>query len=150
MYAIKKLAQPAIAVMAMLFLCACATSGPTFKQYQANMPKAAADSGRVFFYRQSPFLGAGSAVQPLIRVDNVEVGRSVPNGFFYLDHAPGTLKITTSTETTEETSLTLEAGQTKYVRTDISMGLLVGRIAPSIIEESQALKEMADTHYTGK
>lgn len=146
----KQLAQPVLACFVLLFLAACASSGPTFTQMQPKLPPIAADNGRIFFYRQSPFLGAGSAVQPLIRIDGVEVGRSIPNGFFYVDHAPGSLKIATSTEVTEETTLALEAGQTKYVKTEISMGLLVGRITPSIIDPSQALKDIADLHYTGK
>ncbi|NIK87225.1 hypothetical protein FHS83_000543 [Rhizomicrobium palustre] len=117
---------------------------------QSKLPAVAADAGRIFFYRPTAFLGAGSAVQPLVRIDGVEVGRSVPNGFFYVDHAPGALKIATSTEVTEETTLKLGAGETRYVRTDISMGLLVGRITPSVIDPDQALKDIQDLHYTGK
>jgi len=138
-----------MACMFMLLLAACATSGQTFKDMKASIPPVAADNGRIFFYRVSPFLGAGAAVQPVVRVDGVEVGRSVPNGFFYIDHAPGKLKVATSTEVTEDTDVQLDAGQTKYVRTDISIGLLVGRITPSAIDPDTALKELQDLHYTG-
>ncbi|MDR3526499.1 MAG: DUF2846 domain-containing protein [Rhizomicrobium sp.] len=143
----KQLVQPALACVVMLFLTACASSGPTFKEMKASIPPVAADSGRLFVYRVAPFLGAGAAVQPPIRIDGVVVGHSVPNGFFYVDHAPGKLKITTSTEVTEDTDVQIDAGQTKYVRTDISLGLLVGRITPSVIDPDTALKELADLHY---
>lgn len=79
----------------------------------------------------------------------MQVGHSIPDGWFYADLKPGTLKITTSTETTEDTTVKLDAGQTKYVRTDISMGLLVGRVTPSVIDPDTALKEIADLHYAG-
>lgn len=149
MHSVKKLVQPVLACACMLFLAACASSGALYKDMKAQLPAVAADSGRIVFYRVSPFLGAGSAVQPPIRIDGVEVGSSIPNGWFYVDHKPGALKVTTSTETTEETSVQLDAGQTKFVRTDISMGLLVGRVIPSVIDPDTALKEISDLHYTG-
>jgi hypothetical protein len=57
--------------------------------------------------------------------------------------------VTTATETEKSVSFALEAGETKYVRTSISLGLVVGRIVPSLETPENALKEIEELKYTG-
>ena len=45
-------------------------------------------------------------------------------------------------------SFALDAGETKYVRTSVSMGLLVGHITPSLETPETAKKEIQDSKYT--
>lgn len=144
----KKALRAAIVCVVLPLLAACAT-GPTYEAMHTQEPAVHADQGRIYFYRTVPFLASGAAVQPAIKVDGVKVGDAVPGGYFYLDKPPGTYKISTATETEESIDLTLPAGDTRYVRFDISMGLLIGHVSPSIIDPQQGVKEIKDCHYTG-
>lgn len=144
----KKLIQPVLACMAMLFLAACASSGPTFSEAQKTIAPVAADSGRIYFYRPGSMFGA--AVQPSIKLNGVEVGSSVPGGYFVVDRPAGSYKISTSTEVERDLTLVLEAGQIRYVKTHVSMGFAVGHVSPEIVEPAVALKDIADCHLTTK
>jgi hypothetical protein len=141
-----KIAQPVLACCLMLFLAACASSGPIFKDAQAKVAPVAADSGRVFFYRPSSMFGA--AVQPSIKLNGEKVGESVPGGYFFVDKPAGSYKISTETEVERDLTLVLEPGQTKYVKTHVSMGFAVGHVSPEIVETDVALKEIVDCHLT--
>jgi hypothetical protein len=55
----------------------------------------------------------------------------------------------TSTETEKTASFTLDAGETKYIKTSPSFGVLVGRIVVTIESPSSAKTEMASLSYTG-
>ena len=144
----KKIVQPLLACMAMLFLAACASSGPTFTDAQKTVAPVAADSGRIYFYRSSSMFGA--AVQPSIKLNGDVVGSSVPGGYFFVDRPAGNYKISTSTEVERDLTLVLEAGQTRYVKTDVSMGFAVGHVSPELVEPAVALKDIADCHLTTK
>jgi hypothetical protein len=138
-----------VLICAVLPLMAACASGPTFADLHASETAVSADAGRIYFYRQSPFLGSGAAVQPAIKLDNVKVGDAVPGGYFYVDKPAGTYKISTTTEKEESVDMTVAPGQTRYVRFDISMGVLIGHIAPTIVDPEQGAKEIAECHYTG-
>jgi hypothetical protein len=125
-------------------LGACA-SGPTYQQVASTFPAVDQDHGRIFFLRDDKF--AGSAVQPEIRLNGIVVGRSKPGGFFYVDELPGQYTVTTATEVEEHISFDLAAGQTRYVRTAVSMGILVGHVAPTLVWPDSALAELQALHY---
>ncbi len=144
----KNFFQPVMACMVMLLLTACATSGPSFTQTQATATPIAADSGRIFFYRPSSIMGA--AVQPSIKLNGVVVGSSIPGGYFFVDRPAGSYKVSTTTEVERDLSLTLEVGQTRYVRTDVSMGFMAGHVSPELVDADKALKEIKDCHLTTK
>ena len=91
----------------------------------------------------------GAAIQPAIKVNGVKVGDAEPDGYFYVDEAPGTYTISTSTEKEESVEATLAAGQVRFIRFDISMGVFVGHVSPSIIDPEQGAKEIKSLHYTG-
>jgi hypothetical protein len=129
----------------LLLLAACASSGPTFTQANAGAPAVAADQGRIYIYRVSSMLGA--AVQPSVKLDGVKVGDSVPGGYFYVDRPAGSYKISTSTEVERDLTLTLEAGQIRYVRTEVSMGFMAGHVSPVLVDAAEAEKEIKDCHY---
>lgn len=78
------------------------------------------------------------------------VGRSQPGGFFYVDRPQGTYKASTSTETEKTLSFVLDAGETKYVRSSPSLGLMVGRIVLELDTPEKAEKELGGLSYTGK
>ncbi len=133
---------------AVIALTGCAASGPKFSAMQASTPAVNADQGRVYFYRKDSMFGA--ALQPAVVMDGAEVGKSQPGGYFYVDAASGSHEASTSTEATNKVSFVLEKGEVKYVRTAPSIGLLVGRVVPELVNADEANKELNDLSYTGK
>ena len=103
--------------------------------------------GRIYIYRTSIL---GAAIQPDVKVNGDVVGSAVPNGFFYVDLKPGNHEIVTSTEVDRKLSLSLEKGETRYVRLNISMGFFVGHVYPELVDPEEGRKEIQDLHYTGK
>ena len=132
---------------ALVLLSACGATGPKYADYERNIPAIQQDHGRIYIYRNS-FLGA--AVQPEVKLDGMVVGTAVPNGFFYVDRPAGNYEILTSTEVDRKLSLTLENGQTRYVRLGISIGFFVGHVYPELVEPSVGAKEIQETQYTGE
>jgi hypothetical protein len=51
---------------------------------------------------------------------------------------------------TRDQVLTLDRGQTRYVRLNISSGFFVGRVYPELVDDDVAGREIKDLHHTGK
>ncbi|TAK83324.1 MAG: DUF2846 domain-containing protein [Aquabacterium sp.] len=132
---------------AAVLMTACA-SGPKLSEVKSSIPPLAADQGRIFFYRSSSMVGA--AVQPSIYLNDQVVGTSVPGGFFYADAKAGNVSVATTTEVEKKLTFLLEPGQTRYVKTSVSFGLLAGRVQPELVDAATGEKELADTSFTGK
>lgn len=143
---VKQFSQPALTCASLLLLAACATSGPTFTQMQANVPPVAANTGRIYVYRTSVL---GAAIQPSVKLDGAVVGDAVPGGYFFVDRPAGSYKISAKTEVDRIVSFTLQPGQTRYVRLDPSLGFFVGHISPELVDEQQGRTEIKECHYTG-
>jgi hypothetical protein len=128
-----------------LALSGCAT-GPKFTDIKATLPPVAAGKGRIFLYRPSTM---GAAVQPNVKLNGEVVGTAKPKGAFYVDREPGNYKIETSTEVTRELSLTLESGQTRYVKLNLSMGFVVGHVYPQLVDPAVGEGELAGCKFIG-
>jgi hypothetical protein len=128
-------------------LAGCAASGPKFAQQEASMPKLKPEQGRVYFYRVDSMLGA--AMQPQVTLDGAAVGKSQPGGYFYVDTGAGSHEAATSTEVTNKLSFVVDKGEIKYVRTKVSMGLMVGHVVPELVGAEEAQKEIASLSYNG-
>jgi hypothetical protein len=122
-------------------------SGPQYKEVASSIPTIKPSEGRIYFYRSNSMFGA--AIQPSISVNGAVVGKSKPGGFFYVDEPAGKYVVSTATETEKTVSFTLDAGETKYVRTSVGFGLLVGRIIPSLESADEGTKALEDSHYIG-
>lgn len=122
-------------------------SGPTYDEYSSTMQPVSSGNGRIYVYRLSA-LGAG--VQPKIRLDGEPVGKAVPKGFFYLDLAPGSYTISASTEAERSLSLSLAAGEEKYVRLEMKMGVFAGHVKPVLVETEVGKEELQKTKYVGE
>lgn len=127
----------------LLFGCA---SGPKFREVSASIPALNSEQGRIYLYRMTTL---GAALQPTVRVNNDAVGSSKAKGFFYVDRPPGNYQIETSTEVKRRLSLTLDRGETRYVRFDVSMGFFVGHVYPNLVENTVGEKEIEACSYTG-
>ena len=141
----RMLAIAALATAAAL-MAGCA-SGVKHKDMQASMAPLKSGEGRVYFFRSSsPF---GAAIQPEIRLNNEVVGKSIPGGFFYVDRPAGNYVAAASTETEKTASFALAAGETKYLRSSPSFGVLVGRVVIELESPDKAAAEVADLSFTG-
>lgn len=136
----------AITILAIL-LSGCAASGMKMKDMASSIPSVPADKGRVYFFRSSSMVGA--AVQPSVTLDGKTVGESKPGGFFFVDATPGSHDVAISTEVEKKLTFTLDKGETKYVRTSISFGVMAGHVIPTVVSAEEAQKELPDLSYTG-
>jgi hypothetical protein len=57
--------------------------------------------------------------------------------------------VVTTTETKRTLSFTLDAGQTRYVRLDISIGVILGQVHGVLVDEEKALEELKGCKYIG-
>ena len=141
----KKILALVLLAGAVAFLPGCAT-GPKFADAKALIPPLAAENGRIYFYRTSTL---GAAVQPSVKLNGTQIGTAKPKGFFYADRPTGNYHVDTTTEVKRRLSLTLEPGQTRYVRLNISMGFWVGHVFPELVEPQVGEKEIAGCKFTG-
>ena len=143
MKSIAGIAKTTIIGLCLMVLTACA-SGPKFSEVQDKLSARPADSGRIYIYRTAII---GAAVQPAVRLNGEVIGSAVPQGFFYVDRPAGNYEISTSTEVTRNLSLTLEPGQTRYVRLGISIGFVVGHVYPELVDDAVGSAEIQQCHY---
>ena len=136
-----------LALAISLILGGCAMTGPRFSELAPTLTPVGSDTGRIYIYRTTAL---GAAVQPEVRLNGEVVGSAVPNGFFYVDRAPGNYEVITSTEVDRKLSMTLDKGQTRYVRLNISIGFFVGHVYPELVENEVGQQEIQDLRYTGK
>jgi Protein of unknown function (DUF2846) len=132
--------------LAVLCLVGCA-SGPRYSEINSTFAEPSAGNGRIFIYRTAVI---GAAIQPSVKIDDKVVGSAVPQGFFYVDRPAGSYKISASTEVERDLSLTLDAGQVRYVRLAMSIGFVAGHVSPELVENAKGEKDIQALHYTGK
>ncbi|MFN9211074.1 MAG: DUF2846 domain-containing protein [Betaproteobacteria bacterium] len=139
--------QSLLALVARAAVIAGCASGPKYQDVAKSLPALQPNEGRVFFFRSSSVVGA--AVQADIRLNGTVVGTSIPGGFFYVDRPAGNYVAASSTETEKTFSFTLAAGETKYVRSSVGLGLLVGRVILELEDPKAAQAEIETLSYTG-
>jgi len=134
-----------LAILAVGVLAGCA-SGPQFSTVQAGLTPLAPDKGRVFIYRSTGF---GAAIQPDVHLNGTVVGTSKGNGIFFVDEPPGNIEIVIGTEVEKRLTFTLGAGDVRYVKCEVNMGILAARIVPTLVDQDVAAKEIGDLAFTG-
>jgi hypothetical protein len=136
----------AATVLAGAFLAGCA-SGPKFSEVSSSIPSIPAAEGRIYFFRSSSMMGA--ALQPDVRLNGEVVGTSKPGGFFYVDRPAGSYTAAASTDKDKAATFTLAVGETKYLRTSPTFGVLVGGIAVELADPQKAQAEIQTLSLTG-
>ena len=91
----------------------------------------------------------GAAVQPKIKVNGQDVGKSTARGFLFIDREPGKYHISTKTEVERTLDLILEEGDERYVRFGVSMGFFAGHVYPELVEPAKGMQEVQQLHYIG-
>ncbi len=137
-----------LAVAAAAFLAGCAAEGVRHADLQSSMPALRPSDGRIYFYRVDSILGA--AIQPDLRLNGEVVGESIPGGFFFLDRRPGKYEAHAATEVERSVTFVLAAGETKYIRTSTTFGLVMGHLAFDLVNRAEASAELPSLRYTGK
>lgn len=143
----KSVVRMLLAGFAVSLVAGCA-SGVKHSEMASSIPTIKQGDGRVYFMRSASIVGA--AIQPDIRLNNEVVGVSKPGGFFYVDRPAGKYVAATATETEKTLSFVLDAGETKYVRSSPSLGLMVGRIVLELETPEKAKDELSGLSYTGE
>ena len=134
------------ALLATLALIAGCASGPSYSEHSNVMQPVDPEKGRVYMYRTTSM---GAAVQPMVRVNDVDVAKAKPKGFFYIDLPPGEHVVSASTEAERNLTLTLDAAEEKYVRLEIKIGAFVGHVKPVLVDSAVGLEEIQKTKFIG-
>ena len=135
-----------LAVISFAVMVTGCASGPKFSEVKDSFGNINAQQGRIFMYRNTTF---GAALKPKIKINGESIGKTVANGFTFVDLKPGNYEIMTSTEVDRSLLLTLGKGQTRYVKFNVSMGFLVGHVYPTLVETAVGEKEIKACSYTG-
>ena len=135
-------------LLAVLSAClfGCSATGPRFSELSQSLPSLGENEGRIYFYRDSI---VGMAVQPEVSVNGQVVGKSQPNGFFFIDRPAGTYRATARTEAEGSIDVVLRPKQTAYVQMSISMGFMVGHPAFQRVGESEGRSALPSLAYSG-
>ena len=129
------------------FLLASCASPRGLDEPPLQIPALKPGYGRIYFTRSGDYVGA--ALQPEIRMNNEVVGRSVPGGFSYVDRPPGKYAVTTATEVENAVTFQLASGETKYIKTAVSAGILVGHVTPTLEFPEQGQSDVSQLRYVG-
>ena len=133
-----------LGLISSLVLVACAT-GPKYSEMKASIRDLEPGAGRIYFYRTSVY---GAAYSAEIKLNGTPVGSAVSKGFFYVDRKPGSYQVAVGSQV-NAINLTLNAGQTLYVRTSIAGFFPVLNWVASIIDDTTAKGEINDLSYVG-
>ncbi|MDF3882363.1 DUF2846 domain-containing protein [Cupriavidus basilensis] len=143
----KRVVRMVMGGMAISFLMAGCASGVKHSEMAASIPTIKPGEGRIYFLRSASMFGA--AIQPDLRLNGQVVGESKPGGFFFVDRPAGKYVASASTETEKTLSFVVDGGETKYVRSSPSMGLMVGRVVLELETPDKAKEDLSSLSYTG-
>jgi hypothetical protein len=82
-------------------------------------------------------------------LNGAKVGESKPGGFFYVDRAPGNYEVLLSTEVDRKVTFTLEPRQERYIRMTVSLGVIIYRVYPELVDPADGSKEIVEASYIG-
>jgi hypothetical protein len=137
----------AVPLLLVAFLLAGCASPRGLDEPPFQAPPMKPGFGRVFFVRPGDL--GGYAIQPEIRMNNEVVGRSVPGGFSFVDRPPGKYAVTTATEVENAVTFQLAPGETKYIKTTVTPGILVGHVTPTLEFPEQGQSDISRLRYVG-
>ena len=130
-----------------LMLAACASGGPSGKEVLTS--SIAPSKARIVMYRMSPL---GLAIQPSYTIDGKAVAPSQPSGFIVCDVNPGKHTVAVANIAgdqsifnagSERAEVDVAPGQTAYLLAQPQVGLVVGYITISQVNEAQGRKDTA-------
>jgi len=127
-----------------MFLFGCAT-GPTYNSVKSQLPPVPSGKGRVYIYRASLSVWAGSGIQPDVLIDGQRAGSAIPNGFFFVDLPPGSHTVSCQIA---RANINLLAGQSRYVLLEpYNSGNILWNVRPILIDPDQGGQEISKLSY---
>lgn len=129
---------------AAMLLAGCA--GPRYGDIAAQIPALEAGTGRIYVYQLAD---GAAAAEPAIMIDGRKVGRSKPGRFFFVDRPAGAHTVATATDKKAGKAaldVRVDAGQTRYVRTEVVAGSQVLRLED---DADKAQQDMSGLRYWG-
>lgn len=102
---------------------------------------ASGGTGTIIFFRPKKFIGA--AIGFIVREGSTELGKLRNGNFFSIQAPAGVHHYVVHSETKDELTIEVEAGETYYVQGSLGMGLVAGRpnISPSDAATYDAVKD---------
>jgi hypothetical protein len=108
----------------------------------AEPPQLEAGKGMVVFYRSSKF--AGGAVRFNLNHAEGSIGQLLSGTWLYKSVDPGSHTFWSQAISQDSITITVEAGETYYVRGEVKMGVFVGRPRFTQVSEQEGLKGLAE------
>lgn len=135
-----KLISAGLAAMLMVPLAAVSQDGATAPAAAPASDAAAGGAGTVVFFREKKMMGM--AVSFKVRENGVELCKLGSGSFCTVQVPVGKHEYVTQTEAKDVLTLEVESGETYYVQTTISMGMMAGHgnMAPSTKEAFEGMK----------
>lgn len=130
-----------------LFLLLSACASVDYSQ-PAVFPEARPDQALIYFYRTPGFIGSTYRFN-LSENQNV-VGAMAQDSYFYLFTTPGehTYKLTDNNlEKGESITMTVQAGQTYYVKVDVEFEVMGGKPIFTPVDKAQAMELLPSRVY---
>ena len=81
--------------ISLISLAACATMGPRYSEMDIIQTRISEGEARLYFLRESRVLFSGRTAP--IKIGGKDIGKLRNGGFFFVDLAPGTYRISTET-----------------------------------------------------
>lgn len=133
-------------LLSLAFIAACSSTSNGRADFEAKATPLAEGKGRVYVFRKSKF--GGGAIRPSVKLDGIPVGKSSSGTYFYFDRAPGEYSMSCSVITKHTIRFTLKAGETKYIETRTTMGVVAGHVRPGIVTHKQGAAAASKCKYT--
>lgn len=134
-------------MLALLVCCvtvANCASGPRFGNVERKLAALPPGMARVYFYRTGLL---GAAVQPDVYLNGYRIGECVPNEVFYRDVWPGRFEAVAVTTTERRFTFSIAAGETKFVKCSVGVGLVFGHGQLETIDPVQARRAIQDLEF---
>lgn len=127
-------------IIFILGISGCATLGPVYQKVD-QVPE---NSGVVYIYRPSGFVGGG--VAPTLYTDKgkTPIVKIYPGGYFPYFAKPGEVDFSAATEAESSVTLDIKPGQAYYVKLTIGIGFFVGRPHLIIVSPEVGEKEITE------
>ncbi|MCU7800954.1 MAG: DUF2846 domain-containing protein [gamma proteobacterium symbiont of Lucinoma myriamae] len=134
-----------IITLLLLLLSACA---PVDYSQPAVFPEPKPDKALIYFYRTPGFIG--STYRFKLSENNKIVGAMAQNSYFYLFTTAGEHTYSVADrhlEKGESITMTVQAGQTYYVKVDVEYEVMGGKPVFSIVDKTEAMKLLPSRIY---
>jgi len=123
-------------LIAAMYLSGCATvptAPPQEDAARKQFPLPPADLAGLYIYRNSSF---GAALKKRVFVNDEYIGETAPMTYFYREVAPGSVKVSTSSEFgNNDLIVEAEAGKNYFVKQYIKLGVFVGGANLELVSE---------------